>query len=168
MAKLFCCTALVRLWHLATTADQTLCPLLVKADAASVGQSIKPCLVRQRHTQCQPGQEGNGDDGVSSAPASPTMSQSLGSCPAGGSDQLTGGLRWAILPLQSGLRWNRWFRPGGTPRRAQRASKQVSVGATSALASCGQAVAYALASFVPETDSCGAANDVHGLQSPEA
>jgi hypothetical protein len=38
----------------------------------------------------------------------------------------------------------------GTPPRAQRASKQVSVGATSAFASCGQAVAYALACFVPE------------------
>jgi hypothetical protein len=38
----------VSLWHLATTAGQTRCPLLVKADAASyeasVGQSIKPCL----------------------------------------------------------------------------------------------------------------------------
>ena len=31
----FCCTAWARLWHLATTADQTLCPLVVKADAAS-------------------------------------------------------------------------------------------------------------------------------------
>jgi hypothetical protein len=69
-----------------------------------------------------------------------------------GSDQLTGGLRWTTLPLQSGLRWNRWSRPKGRPRRAQRASKQVSVGATSALASCGQAVAYALASFVPGGD----------------
>ena len=59
----------------------------------------------------QPGR--HGDDGVSSAP---TMSQSLGSCPtAGGSNQLTDRLRWAILPLQLGLRWNRWFRPGGRP-----------------------------------------------------
>ena len=30
-----CCSALVRFWHLATTAGQTLCPPLVKADAAS-------------------------------------------------------------------------------------------------------------------------------------
>ena len=34
---------------------------------------------------------------------------------AGGSDQLTSGLRWTILPSQSGLRWNRWSRPGGRP-----------------------------------------------------
>src|SRR5208337_322531 len=96
-------------WHLATTADQTLCPLLVKADAASVGQSIKPCLVRQRHTQCQPGQEGNGDGGVSSAPGITDDLPVAGQLPrtAEGSDQLTGGLRWAILPVQSGLRWNR-------------------------------------------------------------
>src|SRR5438034_2650826 len=49
MAVLFAAVALGCDWPLATTADQRLCPLLVKADAgipdASVGQSIKPCLV---------------------------------------------------------------------------------------------------------------------------
>ena len=68
--------------------------------------------MRQRHTQCQPSQEGNGDDGVSSAP---TDDVPVAVRTAGGSDQLTDRLRWAILPLQAGLRWNRWLRPGGRP-----------------------------------------------------